>query len=219
MTLLGEELIRYGRLISAKGLVIGPGGNLSAREENLMWVTPSGMAFDDLTPEDLVGIDLETGRVVRGSRRPTSEVLMHLFIVRRRPDVNAIVHTHPPSTIALVSAGHTVKAMFPDFVVYLGAEVPNLEYITPTTRELAERMVEALGDGPGLTMTNHGALTVGGNFREAMLRTEVLEEGAKIQLAAMSAGRPRYLSPAEAEEISGLGSEQYRQQLLREMQG
>jgi L-fuculose-phosphate aldolase len=214
-----EELLKCGRYISAKGLVVGPGGNLSARDETLMWVTPSGMAFDDLTREDLVGVDLTTGQVIRGHQRPTSEVLMHLFIMRRRPDVNAIVHTHPPHAIALVNAGHTVRAMFPDFVVYLGAEVPNLEYITPTTRQLAEKTVEVLGDRPGVTMTNHGALTVGSNFKEAMLRTEVMEEGAKIQLSAIRVGTPRYISASEAEEILGLGSEQYRQQLLKEMRG
>jgi L-fuculose-phosphate aldolase len=175
------------------------------------------MAFEDLVLDDLVAVDIPSGKVVKGTRRPTSEVLMHLFILRKRPDVQAIVHTHPSLTIALVSAGHTVKAMFPDFVVYLGTEVPNIEYVTPTTRELAEKAVEALGTGPVVTMTNHGALTVGRNFKEALLRAEVLEEGAGVQMAAMQAGIPRFINRAEGEEILNLGSEKYRQQLLKDM--
>ena len=212
-----EELLRCGLEVVSKKLVVGPGGNLSARDGDLMWVTPSGLTFEDLTEDDLVGVDLGTGEVVQGSRRPTSEVLMHLFILRQRPDVNAIVHTHPPLTIALVSCGMAVQAMFPDFVVYLGASVPNLEYQPPTTKALADRTVELLADRAGITMTNHGALTVGRNFREALLRTEVLEEGARIQLAALSAGKPRFISRTECEEILGMGSEQYRQQLLDQM--
>jgi L-fuculose-phosphate aldolase len=212
-----EELLHCGLEVVNKKLVVGPGGNLSARDGELMWVTPSGLAFEDLTEEDLVGVDLASGEVAQGSRRPTSEVLMHLYILRQRPDVNAIVHTHPPLTIALVSCGTAVSAMFPDFVVYLGASVPNLEYQPPTTKALADRTVELLGDHPGVTMTNHGALTVGRNFREALLRTEVLEEGARIQIAALSIGKPRFISQTECDEILGMGSEQYRQQLMDQM--
>ncbi len=210
-------LLEAGRQVVAKHLVVGPGGNLSVREGDLMWVTPSGLAFEDLTEADLVGVELATGEVVAGERRPTSEVLMHLFLLRARPDVTAIVHTHPPLTIALTALGETVKATFPDFVVYLGAEVPNVEYVPPTTRELAERTLATIGEGPGVTMTCHGALTVGRNFKEALLRTEVLEEGARIQLAALSVGKPRYLTQDEAEVILNLGSEKYRQELLKAM--
>lgn len=212
------ELLRYARLAMERKLVVGPGGNLSVRYGETMYVTPSGLAFDELNPQDLVGVDINSGKIIEGKRRPTSEVLMHLFCYRMREDITAVVHTHPPFTIAFVSSGVKIKPMFPDFIVYLGYEVPVIDYITPTTEALARAVEKAIRNANSVAMVNHGALTVGANLKEAFYRTEVLEEGIKIQLFAQLAGTPRFINSEEAEDILNLGSEKYRQEILRAMQ-
>ncbi|MDI6870820.1 MAG: class II aldolase/adducin family protein [Bacillota bacterium] len=210
-----EELVECGRLIAKKGLVVGPGGNISARCGGLMYISASGSSFEEATGDDYVGVDLATGQLVDGSKKPSSEVLMHLACYRKRPEIGAVVHTHPPLAIAVASCGVTLEPLFPDFAAFLG-EVPTLGYVIPTTRELAEAVESVIGGCDGLLLTNHGALTVGSNLREALFRTELIEEASRILIAARSLGSPRTLSPAEVEAIRNLGSEKYRKQLLEQ---
>ena len=148
-----------------------------------------------------------------------TEVLMHLAIYRTRPEVNAVMHTHPKTTIALTAAGHDLRPMYADYYVYLGANVPHLPYITVTTPELA-RAVEAefrAVDCVGMILRNHGVITVGTSIREAYFRTLAVEEQASIQWQALQVGAPTFLSEEECARLDELGSEQYRRQLLASM--
>lgn len=212
-----QELVSYSQMITKKGWVAGPGGNISARWKDIMYLSPSGFAFDDVTPDDFVGIDISNGTIVEGLHRPSSEVLMHLFCYREREDIHAVVHTHPPFALGLISAGVTLKPMFADFVVYLGREIPTLPYITVTTEKLAAAVKEKVKSHNAVLMINHGALTAGTNLKEAYYRADVLEEAARIQWIAMTSGTPRFLSDEECEELKTLSSEKYRQELLRKM--
>lgn len=208
-----EELVECGRKIAQKGLVVGPGGNISARCGGLMYISASGSSFEEATGEDYVGVDLASGRLVDGARKPSSEVFMHLACYRRRPEIGAVVHTHPPLAIAVASCSLRLEPMFPDFAAFLG-EVPTLGYIPPTTQELADAVAAAIGECDGLLLANHGAVTVGANLKEALFRAELLEEAARILIAARSLGSPRILSRAEVEAIQNLGAERYRRGLL-----
>ena len=146
---------------------------------------------------------------------------MHLGIYRRRPEVNAVIHTHPPFTIALTSSGHDLKPMFADYFVYLGRNVPHIPYVTVTTPELAESVgnVGADPDCYGIILRNHGAITVGTSIKEAYFRTLAIEEQAAIQHAALQVGRPTFLSVEEYDRLDRLGSEAYRRELLARMKG
>ncbi len=210
-----KELVECGRRIAKKGLVVGPGGNISARCGELMYISASGSSFEEATGEDYVGVDLTTARLVDGSKKPSSEVLMHLACYRRRPEIGAVVHTHPPLALAVASCGLRLEPMFPDFAAFLG-QVPTLGYIIPTTKELAEAVEAVIGECDGLLLANHGALTVGSNLKEALFRTELIEESSRILIAARSLGSLRTLSTAEVEAIRDLGSERYRRRLLEQ---
>jgi len=96
MSAILEELVTTARALVRDGLVRGAGGNVSARDEDLMWISPSGFSFLDAGPEDYPAVSIAKGEVVRGTRRPSSEVLMHLAMYRRRPELRAAIHTHPP---------------------------------------------------------------------------------------------------------------------------
>ena len=141
MASVREELVRYGRKIAQAGLVAGAGGNISAREGSVVWMKPSGFAMDDMTPDDLCGMDIETGKQVQGKNRPTSEVNMHLGIYRVRPDAQAVFHTHSAWASGVITAGVELRPMFAEFVNDLG-RTGTVPYVTPTTQRLADAMSE-----------------------------------------------------------------------------
>ncbi len=213
--LIRQELVATGRLIAQKGLVVGPGGNISARCGDLLYLSASGSSFEEAAGDDYVGVDLATGQLVDGSKKPSSEVLMHLACYRKRPEIGAVVHTHPPLAIAVASCGLTLEPLFPDFAAFLG-EVPTLGYVIPTTPALAKAVEAVIGRCDGLLLANHGTLTVGANLKEALFRTELIEEASRILIAARSLGSPQTLSPAEVEAIRNLGAERYRRKLMAE---
>ena len=216
-----NELIDTAKSLVASGLVRGAGGNVSAREGDTMWISPSGFSFTDAAAEDYPGVSIEKGEIVHGVRRPSSEVLMHLAVYRQRPEVTAVIHTHPPITVALIAAGHDLKPMFADYYVYLGRNVPHLPYITVTTPELARQVELAIGapDCYGIVLRNHGAITVGTTIKEAYFRTLAIEEQASVQHAALQVGKPTFLSDEECAKLDQLGSEAYRRELLAKMKG
>jgi L-fuculose-phosphate aldolase len=219
MSQILQTLIDTARRLPADGLVRGAGGNVSAREDDVMWISPSGMSFEDAMCEDYPGVSIATGEIVRGTRRPSSEVLMHLAIYRRRPEVTAVIHTHPPMTQALTAAGHTLKPMFADYYVYVGRNVPHLPYITVTTPELAAHVEEVVQakDCQAIVLRNHGLITVGASIKEAYFRTLAVEEQAFIQHTALQVGQPTFLSDEELHKLDQLGSEAYRRELLKRM--
>ena len=217
-SMLLQDLARYSAPIVERGLVVGPGGNTSIRDGNLMWISPSGYALDDVPPGHWVPLDILSGTPQQPEPRPSSESAMHLAIYRARPDVAAIVHTHPPITIGVISAGIAeIPFMFPDQVAIVG-RVPSIGYVVPCSQELADEVVAVMGDLEvnGLLMRNHGLITVGHTLREAYYRTEVIEDAARVYWIASSVGTPRPLTEQEARQIENLEAERYRQRLLRE---
>jgi L-fuculose-phosphate aldolase len=213
-----SELARYSARLVSRGLVVGPGGNTSARDGEIMWISPSGFALDDIGVDDWVVMDIASGEARQRTPRPSSEFAMHLAIYRARPDVSAIVHTHPPTTIGVISAGiDRIPFMFPDQVAVVG-DVPFIGYVVPCSQELADAVVAAMGDEDvsALLMQNHGLITIGHNLKEAYYRTEVVEDAARIFWVAATIGTPRTLTAPEADEIRSLEAERYRQRLLRD---
>jgi len=216
---LRQELSTFARRILAEKLVTGAGGNLSARHENRMLISPSGFSLEDVAPEQYTDVDIESGEITPGALRPSSEVLMHLACYRKRQDIRSVIHTHAPYTIALTSSGHDLRPMFADSIIYLGRRVPHLDYITVTTPELAAAVERVIPDCDCMILRNHGVITVGGNLKQAFWRACSVEESARIQLLATLVGTPRFLDENEADRLESLASEKYRRQLLAHMKG
>ncbi len=214
-----NELVATAKQLSQSGFVTGAGGNVSAREGDCMWISPSGFSFEDAQTQHYPGVSIESGEILQGDYRPSSEVLMHLAIYRVRPQVSAVIHTHPKTTIALTAAGHDLKPMYADYYVYLGANVPHVSYVTVTTPELADVVENAFNapDVQGMILRNHGAITVGTSIKEACFRTLAIEEQAVIQYRALLVGTPTFLSEEELAKLDRLGSEDYRRELLAKM--
>ncbi|MEX1031075.1 MAG: class II aldolase/adducin family protein [Paenibacillaceae bacterium] len=210
-----QELCKYAVKIVANKLVVGPGGNISARFEGKMYVSPSGFALDEIQPEQWVEVDIESGAITDLGLRPSSEVLMHLYAYRANPSVGAIVHTHPPYCIAFTLVERELPIMFPDQAALVGKTV-YVPYVLPTTDKLADAVVEKV-ESSSILLGNHGLVTTGRNLREAYYRTEVVEESCKIYLIANAIRPPKVLTDEEYQEIASLESEAYRIQLLQKM--
>lgn len=211
-----EELTKYARKAVTQGLVVGPGGNISARSGNTMLLSPSGFALEELEPDEWIAIDMGTGETQAGASRPSSEVLMHLFSYRANPDIQAIVHTHPAYTIALSLVFDHLPHLFPDQSALVG-DIGFVPYVLPTTKLLADAVAAKVTEHSALILVNHGLVTTGKNLREAYYRTQVVEESAKVYMIAKAAGEPKILTDAEYKEIQSLESEAYRVQLLQQL--
>lgn len=204
-----QDLVHYGVKIAHSGLVAGAGGNISARDGNIVWMKPSGYTLEDMKPADLCGMDLATGRQVKGRNKPTSEVNMHLGIYRVRPEIKAIFHTHSPWASGVISAGVEMKPMFAEFVNDLG-RVGTAPYVTPTTQMLADTMANKAKTCDTIFMVNHGVLAVGLTMAQAFFRVIVAEHAAISLVAASVVGKPRFLSKKQASDILSLDAVKHR---------
>ncbi len=164
---------------------------------------PAGLIKGELEPDDMVEIDL-SGRRVRGHRRPSSEIDMHLRILRRRPEVGAVVHAHPPIATGFSVAGEAFDAcVLPELIFQVGW-VPLVPYGTPGTAELGEQLEPYLTGYDALLLANHGAVTMGTTLADARIRMESLEHAAKIILTARLLGRVVELDRKAVERLEEL---------------
>lgn len=186
---LRAALCDAGRTLYDRGLIGPLDGNLSARTaRGTLLCTPSACHKGRLAPADLVEVSLD-GAVVTGPGRPSSELALHLGVYRRRPDVAAIVHAHPPYAVGLTVAGRGLDPPVVSELVFAAGRVPTVPYADPTTRDLADRVADALGaTGRACLLARHGSVAVGRSVDEALTLTESLEHTAKITVAAYAAG-------------------------------
>ena len=192
------------RQLAAHGLIAGRDGNLSVRlgAERVL-VTPSGFIKSLVTAADMVEVDLAGNPRRRSSRKPTSELDLHLRILRHRPDVQAVVYAHPPAATGFAVAGQEIPGnLLPELILVVGP-VPLVTFGMPGTPELGDRIVPYLQDRrhQALLLANHGAVTLGRTLDEAWIRMESLEHSARIITAARAVGEPKPLTAQAVERL------------------
>jgi L-fuculose-phosphate aldolase len=196
-----REIVLVCRRLYDRGLIAGPDGNVSVRTApDRLLVTPSGMSKIDVTEDDLVELSLD-GRQSSGAGRASSEIALHLRIYRRRPDVSAVVHAHPPTATGFAVAGESFTACVLPELVYLVGEVPLVPYAMPGTEALADRCEPFFAAHDAFLMANHGATTLGTSLQMAHQRMESLEHAARIILTARLLGRVTPLSPDDVRDL------------------
>ena len=201
---LRAELVEVGRRLYARGLISGHEGNFSARTGATLLVSPTGVCKGFLRPDDMVVTDLD-GQA-RSAGRASTEMLLHAEIYRRRNDVGAVVHAHPPTATAFAVAGVPLdQPLTAEAVLKLGA-VPIVAYRTPSSRALAEAVGRTIESAQAVLLANHGALTVGETLEQAWERMESLEALARITLAARLLGQANALAAPEVEQLLALAS-------------
>ena len=209
--ILREKILSVGRSILEKRLVQSTGGNISARTERGFLITPSGIEYDKILPQDLVELDME-GRVIEGTRNPSVERELHRIILAKRADVNAVIHTHSIYVTSVASARLPLEPITDNQVAVFGGTVPLAKYGPIGSLKLAQNAAEALGsDGCGVLLANHGAICTGKTLAEALLRCEMLETFARIFILAKIAGGGVPLTEEEISFESGFIKESYGQ--------
>jgi len=206
---LRDEILRIGALCYERHLLVALDGNLSVRlSDDLILCTQAGCHKGMLEDDHLVVIDLE-GKKVRGKGEPTSEMAMHLACYRERPDIEAVVHAHPPTCIAFTVAGVSMaRCVLPEVVLTLGA-VPTLSYQTTGTELLGAKVGEAIRTNDAVMMDRHGAVCVGSSLLDAFCKLETMEHMAKIMKAARDLGGIQDLPAEESVRLRSMGLKRY----------
>ncbi len=201
---LRADMVEIGRRLHERGYVASNDGNISVRlEGDRLLTTPTGVSKGFMTPDMMVTTDM-SGRKLTGDRNPSSEILMHLAVYEHRPEIQAVVHAHPPISTGFAVAGVPLdKAVLAEVVTTLGS-IPIADYGTPSTNELADAVREHIRAHDGLLLANHGALTVADALFPAYYKMETIEHFAKISLVARQLGGERLLSREEVGRLQGL---------------
>jgi len=202
--ILEEErrlIVEYGKKLIGQGLTRGTSGNLSIfnRDKRLMAISPSGMDYFEIRPEDVVILDIG-GNIVDGHRKPSSEVELHRIFYMNREDINAIVHTHSMYSTLLACLHYSLPPVH-YVLASAGKDVRCAEYATFGTKELAENAYEAMKGRKAVLLANHGLLTGGKDLKEAFSIAEDVEYCAEIYYRAKSIGEPVIIGEEEMEVI------------------
>jgi L-fuculose-phosphate aldolase len=198
------DIVEIGRRMYARGYTASNDGNISVRlDAGRLLMTPKSVCKGFMDPAMMCITDLE-GKKLAGERDPSSEMQMHLEVYRQRPDVNAVVHAHPPVATAFAVAGIPLdRAVLAEVVTTLGS-VPIAEYATPSTKELPEAVRKYVKAHDGMLLANHGALTLGTDLFSAYYKMETIEHFANISFVARMLGGERLLSKDEVLRLQGL---------------
>src|SRR5687767_9318492 len=188
----------------ARGYTASNDGNISVRLDSArLLMTPKNVCKGFMDPGMMCITDLD-GKKLAGERNPSSEIQMHLEVYRQRPEIQAVVHAHPPVATAFAVAGIPLdRAVLAEVVTTLGS-VPIAEYATPSTKELPEAVRKYVKAHDGMLLANHGALTLGADLFSAYYKMETIEHFAKISLVARLLGGERLLSREEVDRLQGL---------------
>lgn len=186
-----DQLAYVGREVVRAGLVVGSGGNLSARgpDGDSCWVTATGTWLDRLERSSFVSVRIADGHCPPSHAAPSSELALHLAIYRTRPDVHAIVHLHPQSVLLLDALGVDLRLVTTDHIFHL-RRVVRVPFRLPGTTELADLAASAAADGTNcLILSRHGCSVLAESVEMAHKRAVNLEEAARLTYHALLAGR------------------------------
>ncbi|GAA2119778.1 L-ribulose-5-phosphate 4-epimerase [Kitasatospora saccharophila] len=195
---LHQELVRYG-------LVVWTAGNVSARVpgEDLLVIKPSGVSYDELTPENMILCDLH-GNVVEGEHAPSSDTAAHAYVYRHRPDVGGVVHTHSTYASAWAARGEPVPCVLTAMADEFGAEIPIGPFALIGDDSIGRGIVETL-DGhrsPAVLMKSHGVFTIGKDARAAVKAAVMCEDVARTVHVSRQLGEPLPIAQADIDRLN-----------------
>ncbi|WP_434632058.1 L-ribulose-5-phosphate 4-epimerase [Thermoanaerobacterium thermosaccharolyticum] len=195
---LKQRVYKMNMMLPKNNLVTMTSGNVSGRDPDtgLVVIKPSGVLYDDMTPDDMVVVDLN-GNVVEGKLKPSVDTATHLYVYKHRSDVNGIVHTHSPYATSFAALGRSIPVYLTAIADEFGCAIPVGPYAKIGGEEIGKAIVEHIGDSPAILMKNHGVFTIG-NTPEAALKAAVMvEDTAKTVHLALLLGTPDVIPDEE----------------------
>jgi len=201
---LKEQICEIGRRVYARGFAAANDGNISYRlNDKEVLCTPTMICKGFMKCEDMCKVDLE-GKQLAGTRKRSSEILLHLAVYKNRPDVKAVVHCHPPHATAFAVAGVPIpQCILPEVEVFLG-DVPTARYETPGTQKFADTIVPHLKASNTIILANHGTVTFGPDLEKAYWNSEIIDAYCKILILAKQIGNVNYFTPGQTKELLDL---------------
>lgn len=201
-----QDILECGRRLYDKGMVAANDGNISVRlNDNEILSTPTGRSKGFMQIDELVKIDWQ-GRIIEGSHRPSTEMLMHLAIYQARPDVQAVVHAHPVYATGFATANLALDQCVAAEIITTIGSIPLARYGTPSTHELSDAVVEVMKNADACLMTNHGVVTCGKNVFDAYYKLERVEHYAHIIFVSRLLGGEKLLTRADVEKLNAIRS-------------
>ena len=198
-----KKIIDAGIKLDRYVLIALAGGNVAMRvPSGEILVTPSGMIYEDMEPDDVLVMDCQ-GNIIEGTNKPSSDTDGILYIFNHRPDINATIHTHQPYATAISLIQDEFRADLTTVGNACGGNVPVTRYSSPGSVEMGQDVVEYLGDNRDLhavILAHHGVMTVGNNLKQALTAAVYLEETAKAYLAAKACGETKHLSDEQIKQ-------------------
>lgn len=179
-----EQVLEYCLRSMQYGLNFNTQGNISVRvpdQTDRFLITPTDLEYDRMTADDIVLVDGDSN-LIEGRHEPSSEVTVHMAVYRRRPDVNAIVHTEPVFANVWGVIGEPILGTLVNMVIYTKGNVPIMPFALSNRTEFGDAMCDVMGDLNAVVWANHGLLTVGENLRDAFKTSVAVESAAKVQI-------------------------------------
>lgn len=198
---LRKQIVKCCQRLDQLGFVAATDGNVSARlDDGRIMITPSMLSKGEIKESQLLICNPE-GSVLAGRGKPSSEIKMHLYVYRMRPDIKAVVHAHPTTSTAFAAAGiPLLDPVLPEVILTVGP-VPLAKYATPSTDEVPRSIAPYIKTHNAILLANHGVLTFGNNLDEALHRMERVEHLARIMLTARQLGGARKLNKNQIKKL------------------
>ncbi len=197
-----NELVKLHLLLPKSNLVTWTSGNVSIRdpESGLVAIKPSGVMYEDLTAEDMVVLDLD-GKVVEGTKKPSSDTASHLYIYRQRLDVFGVVHTHSPYATAFAAIGKPIPVYLTAQADEFGGPIPCGGFALIGGEEIGKVVVDSIGKSPAIILKNHGVFTIGPSGKGAVKAAVMVEDVARTVWLAKQLGEPDQIPDEMVEKL------------------
>lgn len=196
-----RQIVYDGNMLLPKtGLVAWTSGNVSGRdpETGYMVIKPSGMRYEDLTPQNMVVLDPQ-GRIVEGKLQPSVDAQTHLYVYHHRTDIMGMVHTHSPFATAFAAAGKSIPVYLTAIADEFGQAIPLGAYARIGEEEIGQEIIRSIGASPAILMKNHGVFTIGISVMAAVKAAVMTEDVARTVFYALQIGQPDVIPADEVQ--------------------
>lgn len=209
---LRKQVCKLHLELPRQNLVTWTSGNISGRdpETGLIVIKPSGVMYDNLTPDKLVVVDVN-GAVVEGSLKPSVDTPTHLYIYRARPDVGGVVHTHSPFATAFAAVGRPIPPYLTAICDEFGGPIPVGDFAPIGEEDIGREIVRSIGNSPAILMQNHGVFTIGKDAKAAVKAAVMVEDVARTMFYAYQLGAPIPIPDEMVAQLHKRYTEQYGQ--------
>lgn len=199
-TELKQQMIQAGKTLDRYGLIALSGGNVSVcTESGEILVTPSGILYDDMTPDQIVVMDIE-GKIIEGETKPSSDTEAILYIFQNRPDVNGIIHTHQPYATAIGLCEDEFHVNLTTLANAAAGHVPVAPFSSAGSIDMGIDTVKYIGSSLAIILAHHGVITIGNSLKQALYAAVYLEEAAKTHLVAAAYGIKKHMTDEQIQQ-------------------